>query len=80
MAAGAGRGPVRLSLEVADERRLVTVEFVQTQTIQNKRNLEAPDEGFKDSIRAIAADPQRTRDFLIRTSMIASLKRAQELG
>jgi 3-(3-hydroxy-phenyl)propionate hydroxylase len=62
------------------ERRGVTVEYVQTQTIQNKRNIENPDGGFKDNIRAIAADPGRRRDYLMRTSMIASLARAKELG
>ncbi|MPZ55005.1 MAG: NAD(P)-binding protein [Rhizobiales bacterium] len=62
------------------QRRLVTLEYVQTQSIQNKRNIENPDGGFKDLIRAIAADPQRRRDYLMRTSMIASLRRAAELG
>ena len=62
------------------ERRGVTVEYVQTQSIANKRNIENPDGGFKDNIRAIAADPGRRRDYLMRTSMIASLTRAKELG
>ena len=62
------------------ERRGVTVEYVQTQSIQNKRNLENPDGGFKQQIRAIAADPARRRDYLLRTAMIASLARAAELG
>ena len=62
------------------QRRLVTLEYVQTQSILNKRNIENPDGGFKDTIRAIAADPQRARDYLMRTSMIASLQRAAELG
>jgi 3-(3-hydroxy-phenyl)propionate hydroxylase len=62
------------------QRRLVTREYVQTQSIRNKRNLENPDGGFKDEIRAIAADPQRRYDYLLRTSMIASLRRAAELG
>jgi len=62
------------------ERRGVTVEYVQTQSIANKRNIENPDGGFKDNIRAVAADPQRRYEYLLRTSMIASLKRANELG
>ena len=32
------------------------------------------------SLRAIAADPARTREYLMRVSMIASLSRAEELG
>ena len=66
------------------QRRLVTLEYVQKHTIQNKRNLEATDPAeqarFRDEMRAIAADPARTRDYLLRISMIASLKRAAELG
>jgi hypothetical protein len=31
-------------------------------------------------LRAIKDDPARTREYLLRTSMIASLHRAQELG
>jgi 3-(3-hydroxy-phenyl)propionate hydroxylase len=62
------------------QRRGVTLEFVQTQTIQNKRNLEGAGTEFRDNLRAIAADPARTRDYLLRTSMIASLRRAEQLG
>jgi 3-(3-hydroxy-phenyl)propionate hydroxylase len=62
------------------QRRLVTLEYIQKYTIQNKKNLESPSDEFRDSLRAIAADPARTRDYLMRVSMIASLHRAEELG
>ena len=62
------------------QRRLVTLETIQKTTIQNKKNLESPGDEFGDSLRAIAADPARTRDYLMRVSMIASLSRAAELG
>jgi 3-(3-hydroxy-phenyl)propionate hydroxylase len=62
------------------ERRLVTLEYIQQYTIQNKRNLESDGVAFKAQLDAIAADPQRTRDYLKRVSMIASLERAKELG
>ena len=62
------------------QRRLVTKEFVERQSIQNKKNLEAPGTEFRDRLAAIAADPHRTREYLLAVSMIASLKRAQELG
>jgi 3-(3-hydroxy-phenyl)propionate hydroxylase len=65
------------------QRRQVALEYVQTQSIQNKRNLEARDEKerdrFRDEMRRTAADPQLTRDYLLRVSMIASLRRAAEL-
>jgi 3-(3-hydroxy-phenyl)propionate hydroxylase len=62
------------------QRRLVTLEYIQKYTIQNKKNLESEGDEFGASLRAIAADPARTRDYLLRVSMIASLARAQELG
>jgi 3-(3-hydroxy-phenyl)propionate hydroxylase len=62
------------------QRRLVTLEYIQKYTIQNKKNLESPGDEFRDSLRAIAADPAHTREYLMRVSMIASLLRAEELG
>jgi 3-(3-hydroxy-phenyl)propionate hydroxylase len=62
------------------QRRSVTLEYIQTQSIRNKRNLESDGSAFKCELAAIAADQQRTRDYLLRVSMIASLCRAQELG
>jgi len=61
------------------QRRLVTLETIQTQTIQNKKNLETPGP-FADSLRQIAADPKRTYEYLLRVSMISTLRRAAELG
>ncbi len=62
------------------QRRLVTLEHIQKYTIQNKKNLESSGEEFGRTLRSIAADPAKTRDYLLRTSMIASLERAEELG
>jgi len=62
------------------QRRPVTLETIQNTTIQNKRNLESPGDEFRNSLQAIAADPARTRDYLMRVSMIESLQRAEKLG
>jgi 2-polyprenyl-6-methoxyphenol hydroxylase-like FAD-dependent oxidoreductase len=62
------------------QRRGVTTEYIQKYTIQNKKNLESSGEEFGASLRAIAADPAKTRDYLLRVSMIASLARAAEMG
>ena len=62
------------------QRRLVTLEYIQNYTIQNKKNLESSGDEFRLSLQAIAADPMRTREYLLRVSMIASLHRAEELG
>jgi 3-(3-hydroxy-phenyl)propionate hydroxylase len=62
------------------QRRLVTLEYIETQSIQNKRNLESAGGAFKQTLVDIAADPRRTYEYLLRVSMIASLRRAAELG
>ena len=62
----------------------MTLEHVQTQSIRNKANLEAKDPAeraaFRERMRGIAADPRATYDYLLGVSMIASLRRAAELG
>jgi 3-(3-hydroxy-phenyl)propionate hydroxylase len=61
------------------QRRTVATEFVQQQSIENKKRLEAKDAETRkrnlDELRAIAADPTRAKQFLLRTSMIASQRR-----
>jgi 2-polyprenyl-6-methoxyphenol hydroxylase-like FAD-dependent oxidoreductase len=63
------------------QRRTVAIEFVQEQSIANKNRLEARDPDVRrrnlDELRATAADPERARQFLLRTSMIASQRRAE---
>lgn len=65
------------------QRRTVAVDFVQEQTITNKRRLEARDPEVRrrnlDELAAIAADPARARDFLLRTSMILSQRRIRTM-
>jgi 3-(3-hydroxy-phenyl)propionate hydroxylase len=66
------------------QRRGITLEYVQKHSIANKRNLEARDpaeqDRFRDEMRATAADRDWAHAYLERVSMIASLKRAAELG
>jgi len=58
------------------QRRTVAIEFVQEQSIANKKRLEARDPEVRKrnlgELRASAADPKSARQFLLRTSMIAS--------
>jgi 2-polyprenyl-6-methoxyphenol hydroxylase-like FAD-dependent oxidoreductase len=75
-----GGEPDRL-LDLYDlQRRTVAVEFVQEQTIANKKRLEAKDPRTRrqnlDELRDIAADHARAKQFLLRTSMIISQRRA----
>jgi 3-(3-hydroxy-phenyl)propionate hydroxylase len=62
------------------QRRSITLEYIEKQSIENKRNLECANPDFAATLRQTAADPQRTRDYLFRVAMIASLRRAAELG
>jgi 2-polyprenyl-6-methoxyphenol hydroxylase-like FAD-dependent oxidoreductase len=62
------------------QRRSVTLEYIEKQSIENKRNLESDGSEFGQKLRHIAADQRRTHEYLLRVSMIASLRRAQELG
>jgi 3-(3-hydroxy-phenyl)propionate hydroxylase len=62
------------------QRRQVTLEHIEKQSIQNKRNLESDGTEFGQRLRHIAADPVRTHEYLLQISMIASLRRAEELG
>jgi 3-(3-hydroxy-phenyl)propionate hydroxylase len=79
-----GGYPERL-LDLYDrQRRTVAVEFVQEQSIANKKRLEAADPGERernlDGLRAIAADPARARAFLLRSAMIDSQRRADSIA
>jgi 3-(3-hydroxy-phenyl)propionate hydroxylase len=75
--------PERL-LDLYDlQRRTVAVEFVQEQSIANKKRLEESDPDVRsrnlDELSRIAEDPERSRQFLLRTAMIASQKRADSI-
>jgi 3-(3-hydroxy-phenyl)propionate hydroxylase len=64
-------------------RRTMNIEFVQEQTIINKKRLEERESKARlarfDELRAIAEDPHKHKDFLLRTSLIASVRKAQSL-
>ena len=64
-------------------RRPLIVEFVQKQTIANKKRLEVTDEAEREEKRRelaeTAEDPQRHREFLLRSSLIASVRASKEI-
>ena len=62
------------------QRRLLTLEYIQKYTIQNTKNLESSGDAFGRELQAIKPNPARTREYLLRVSMIVSLCRAEELG
>lgn len=65
------------------KRRTANIDFVQTQSIGNKKMLEEADPAKREEIfanlRRTAADRNAARDFLIRSSMIWSVRRAAEI-
>lgn len=65
------------------QRRTFAVEFVQQQTIQNKKRLETKDPEKRrqslDELRAMADDPERARKFMLGTSMITAMRRAEKM-
>ena len=62
------------------QRRLVTREAIEKQSIRNKLNLESDGIAFGQELRHIITDKDRTYQYLLRVWMIASLRSAAELG
>jgi len=65
------------------QRRQTNIEYVQAITIRNKRLLEERDPDIRrkhlDEMRDIAADKDQARGYLLNSSMIASVRRAQQI-
>lgn len=64
-------------------RRQMNIEFVQQQTVNNKKRLEEKDPVVRaralDEIRKTADDPQRHRQFLLRSSLLDSVRLARTI-
>ena len=78
-----GGAPDRLLDLYSLQRRTVSIEFVQEQSIANKKRLEArdPEQRRKnfDELSRTAANPERAREFLLRSAMIAMQRRADSI-
>jgi 3-(3-hydroxy-phenyl)propionate hydroxylase len=65
------------------QRRGANVAFVQAQSIRNKQVLEEKDPAVRkhnlDELRAIAADPVRHKEYVVRSSMIWSVRHAASI-
>ncbi len=65
------------------QRRHVAVQHTQAQTIRNKRLLAEKDPAVRqknhDELRRTAEDPKLARAFLLRSSLIASLREAEQI-
>lgn len=64
------------------QRRTYAKDYVQQQTIQNKKRLEASDaetrKRSQDELRATAADPEKARAFMLKTSMIEAMRAIED--
>ena len=64
-------------------RRALNIEFIQQQTTQNKKRLEEKEPEARrahfDELRAISQDPKRHKQFLLRTSLIESIRKAKSI-
>lgn len=65
------------------QRRTVAQEYLQRQTIENKKNMENKDAAaqarFYDELRSIVADPSKQRAYLRRVAMIDGFERAASI-
>ena len=66
------------------QRRPIALEYVNKQSIKNKQNLEAktPEaQGqFREFLAELMEDKQRAREYMMRVSMISSLREASEIS
>jgi 3-(3-hydroxy-phenyl)propionate hydroxylase len=65
------------------QRRTIALEYIQAQTIRNKKLLTEKDPAVRkrnhDELRRTAEDPKAAREFLLRASMIKSLQQANAI-
>ena len=66
------------------QRRPIAVDYVQKTTIRNKQMLEETDPDIRkakhDEMRAIVADPVKAREYLLQSSMITTLREAENIA
>jgi 3-(3-hydroxy-phenyl)propionate hydroxylase len=78
-----GEAEAELLEQYDRQRRAVTIEHVQRQSIHNKLSLEATDpaaqRAFRERMAGISADPVKSYAYLCDVSMISSLRRAAEI-
>ena len=66
------------------QRRPIALEYVNKQSIKNKQNLEAKTPEAQDKFREFLAelmeDKQKAREYMLRISMISSLREASGIS
>ena len=79
-----GADPEPLLARYDRQRRLTAIEYVQAQSIANKRTLEERDPTVRaanlENLRRTAADPALHREFVLRSSLIAMWRKAETIA
>ncbi len=79
-----GRSGVEALDRYGLRRRTIATEHVQANSIRNKRQLEEKDPDVRrrnfEHLQRVAASSELSREFLVNSSMIASVRRAAEIG
>ena len=79
-----GGGETEELLDLYDrQRRPIAIEYVQAQTMRNKKNLEETDPNVRrqrqDELRDVANNVEKSRELLLQTSMINGLERSEAI-
>ena len=79
-----GGGETEELLDLYDrQRRPIAIEYVQAQTMRNKKNLEETDPNIRrqrqDELREVANNVEKSRELLLQTSMINGLERSEAI-
>ena len=65
------------------QRRPIAVEYVQAQSIRNKKNMEEKDPAVRkqrqDEIRAVQDDPEKSLDLMMQVSMLNSINKSKAI-
>lgn len=73
-----GEQPISIMGRYERQRRKAALDAVQAQTLRNRRIMNETDpaarKAYHDELRAIVADPKQHKDYLMRSSMIQSLR------
>ena len=76
--------PLDIMKRYERQRRKIALETVQAQTVRNRRMMNEKDpaarRAYHDDLRAIVEDPDRHREFLMRSSMIESLRELEDVA
>jgi 3-(3-hydroxy-phenyl)propionate hydroxylase len=74
-----GEAPAAVLDEYDRRRRPLNIEYVQRETLANKRRMEEKDAAVRaanfQALRETAADPLRQRAYLLRTSLLESVRK-----